>query len=77
MGEDKKGGWNNAPDYTPQGNFWRDQLVVIIILAIGAAVGLFAAFKAKAQTPSTPTEITSIYWSDADSGRIKALSSSD
>ena len=66
----KKGGWNNAPEYTPQGNFWRDQLVVIIILAIGAAVGLLAAFKAKAQTPNIPTEITSIYWSDADSGSI-------
>ena len=63
-------GWNNAPDYTPHGNFWRDQLFVLIILAIGAAVGLFAAFKAKAQTPNAPTEITSIYWSDADSGRI-------
>ena len=68
--EEKDGGSNNAPDYTSQGNFWRDQLVVIIILAVGTAVGLIAAFKAKAQTPNIPTEITSIYWSDADSGRI-------
>lgn len=67
---EKKGGWNNAPDYTPKGSFWRDQLFVIIILAIGVAVGLFAAFKAKAQASPIPTEITSIYWSDADSGRI-------
>lgn len=70
MHQQKKGGWNNAPDYTPNGNFWRDQPIVIVILVIALAVGLFASYKAKAQSLVTDTKITSIYWSDADSGHL-------
>ena len=64
-------GWNNAPDYTPQRGFWRDQLLIILLLLMMAIVAIVIAVKdARAQTPHALPEITSIYWSDADSGRI-------
>ena len=64
------GGWNKAPEYTPQRGLWLDQLLVILLLAIGLAVAIFAARQAKAQATQVSLEIRSIYWSDADSGRI-------
>jgi len=41
----KRGGWNQAPDYTPQGKYWRDQLVVIGLIAVFILVALIVGLK--------------------------------
>ncbi len=38
----KKGGWNNAPDYTPQGPFWPVFLITFLILGSCAAITISA-----------------------------------
>lgn len=70
MTHKNEGGWNAAPDYTPQRGFWRDQLLILALLGIGVLIAIFAARQANAQSSALPEKITSIYWSDADSGRI-------
>ena len=65
----KRGGWNSAPDYTPQGPIWPVILVVLLILTGIVYLAYKSAPHAEA-TKAVTQEITSIYWSDADSGRI-------
>ena len=64
------GGWIKTPDYTPQRGLWRDQMLVILLLLTGVIVAVVSAGRAKVETVKAPLEITSIYWSDADSGRL-------
>ncbi len=65
----KTGGWNTAPDYTPQGPIWPFMVfTAFMIIAIG-----FMVFNHNSTTQADTVKldaITSIYWSDADSGRI-------
>lgn len=70
MTDKNKGGWNSAPDYTPQGGFWRDQLIVVALLLSGVIMGFVLSGRAKADVVVTSTKIAKIYWSDADSGKL-------
>ena len=40
-----KAGWNSAPDYTPQGSFWRDQLLAVCLIIIFCIVALLVGLK--------------------------------
>jgi len=64
-----RGGLNSAPDYTPQGPLW--PIIIVGLLLLAGIV--FFKYKSAPETQDTKPvtqEITSIYWSDGDSGRI-------
>ena len=65
----KKGGWNTAPDYTPQGPIWPSMVFTVFMALVIGFIVLNHNSTVKAVEVKLD-EITSIYWSDADSGRI-------
>lgn len=69
-GKQERGGWLSAPDYTPQSIPILPMLIISAFMLVGCP---YLAMKSapQAQTLQEPREtINSIYWSDADSGRI-------
>lgn len=65
----KSSSWNNAPDYKPQGRIW-PVMAVSIMLLVGSSFLVMRSAPPVQVPQETNLKITSIYWSDADSGRI-------
>jgi len=70
-GKPGRGGWNSAPDYTPQSGFEGSLLFTLGVIILAVVITTVTIKRAKAeQVNADVLEITSIYFSDADSGRI-------